>query len=70
VSGTAAVKALKRLGFFVDRQRGSHVVLKKITPEAGAMQSEFNAKAQSREAAKQGRESHKTRLRSRTITQW
>jgi predicted RNA binding protein YcfA (HicA-like mRNA interferase family) len=33
VSGTEAVKALKRLGFFVDRQRGSHVVLKKITPE-------------------------------------
>ncbi len=33
VSGMEAVKALKRLGFFVDRQRGSHVVLKKITPE-------------------------------------
>jgi predicted RNA binding protein YcfA (HicA-like mRNA interferase family) len=32
VSGTEAVKALKRLGFFVDRQRGSHVVLKKIIP--------------------------------------
>jgi predicted RNA binding protein YcfA (HicA-like mRNA interferase family) len=32
VSGAAAVKALQRLGFFVDRQRGSHVVLKKITP--------------------------------------
>lgn len=28
MSGTEAVKALKRLGFFVDRQRGSHVVLK------------------------------------------
>jgi predicted RNA binding protein YcfA (HicA-like mRNA interferase family) len=33
VSGTDAVKALKRLGFFVDRQRGSHVVLKKITTD-------------------------------------
>ncbi len=33
VSGTEAVKALKRVGFFIDRQRGSHVVLKKITPE-------------------------------------
>ena len=33
VSGTKAVKALQRLGFFVDRQRGSHVVLKKITAE-------------------------------------
>jgi predicted RNA binding protein YcfA (HicA-like mRNA interferase family) len=32
-SGAEAVKAFKRLGFFVDRQRGSHVVLKKITPE-------------------------------------
>lgn len=31
VSGTEAVKALQRLGFFVDRQRGSHVVLKKVT---------------------------------------
>jgi predicted RNA binding protein YcfA (HicA-like mRNA interferase family) len=33
VSGAKAVKALQRLGFFVDRQRGSHVVLKKITVE-------------------------------------
>ena len=32
VSGPEAVKALKRLGFFVDRQRGSHVVMKKVTP--------------------------------------
>ncbi len=33
VSGAKAVKALQRLGFFVDRQRGSHVVLKKMTAE-------------------------------------
>jgi predicted RNA binding protein YcfA (HicA-like mRNA interferase family) len=33
VSGTEAVKAFQRLGFFIDRQRGSHVVLKKITPQ-------------------------------------
>jgi predicted RNA binding protein YcfA (HicA-like mRNA interferase family) len=33
VSGAQAVKALQRLGFFVDRQRGSHVVLKKVIPE-------------------------------------
>jgi predicted RNA binding protein YcfA (HicA-like mRNA interferase family) len=33
VSGTEAVKALKRLGFFIDRQRGSHAVLKKVTPQ-------------------------------------
>ena len=33
VSGADAVKALQRLGFFVDRQRGSHVVLKKSTPQ-------------------------------------
>jgi predicted RNA binding protein YcfA (HicA-like mRNA interferase family) len=32
VSGQEAIQALKRLGFFVDRQRGSHVVLKRITP--------------------------------------
>jgi predicted RNA binding protein YcfA (HicA-like mRNA interferase family) len=33
VSGAKAVKAFQRLGFFVDRQRGSHVVMKKITTE-------------------------------------
>jgi predicted RNA binding protein YcfA (HicA-like mRNA interferase family) len=33
VSGAQAVKALGRLGFSVDRQRGSHIVLKKITAE-------------------------------------
>ena len=33
VSGAEAAKALQRLGFFVDRQRGSHVVLKKNTPQ-------------------------------------
>jgi predicted RNA binding protein YcfA (HicA-like mRNA interferase family) len=33
VSGTEAVKAFGRLGFYVDRQRGSHVVLKKSTPQ-------------------------------------
>lgn len=29
VSGSEAVKALQRLGYFVDRQRGSHVIMKK-----------------------------------------
>jgi predicted RNA binding protein YcfA (HicA-like mRNA interferase family) len=33
VSGTEAVRALQRLGFYVDRQRGSHAVLKKGTPQ-------------------------------------
>ena len=33
VSGAKAVKAFQRLGFFVDRQRGSHVVMKKVTAE-------------------------------------
>jgi predicted RNA binding protein YcfA (HicA-like mRNA interferase family) len=33
VSGAEAVKALRRLGFFLDRQRGSHVVMKKVTPD-------------------------------------
>ena len=31
VSGAEPVKARQRLGFFVDRQRGSPAVLKKIT---------------------------------------
>lgn len=33
VSGSQAVKALQRLGFQVDRQRGSHVVMKRTSPE-------------------------------------
>jgi predicted RNA binding protein YcfA (HicA-like mRNA interferase family) len=33
VSGADAVKAFGCLGFFVDRQRGSHCVLKKVTPQ-------------------------------------
>lgn len=33
VSGQEAVRALERLGFVQVRQRGSHVVLKKQTPE-------------------------------------
>jgi len=33
VSGQQAVRALERLGFTQARQRGSHVVLKKQTPE-------------------------------------
>jgi predicted RNA binding protein YcfA (HicA-like mRNA interferase family) len=27
VSGTEAEKALQRLGFFIDRQRGSHAII-------------------------------------------
>ena len=33
VSGAQAVQALQRLGFNMDRQRGSHVVMKRTTPE-------------------------------------
>ena len=33
VSGQEAIRALERLGFERVRQRGSHVVLKKQTPE-------------------------------------
>jgi predicted RNA binding protein YcfA (HicA-like mRNA interferase family) len=33
VSGQEAVRAIERLGFVQVRQRGSHVVLKKQTPE-------------------------------------
>lgn len=33
VSGQEAIRALERLGFRQVRQRGSHVVLKKQTPE-------------------------------------
>ena len=33
VSGQEAIRALERLGFVQVRQRGSHVILKKRTPE-------------------------------------
>ena len=33
VSGREAIRALERLGFVQVRQRGSHVILKKRTPE-------------------------------------
>ena len=33
VSGEETISALERLGFVRVRQRGSHVVLKKITPD-------------------------------------
>lgn len=36
VSGDEVAKALKRLGFEAVRQRGSHVVMKKITPDGAA----------------------------------
>jgi predicted RNA binding protein YcfA (HicA-like mRNA interferase family) len=37
VSGAEAVKALQRLGFFVDRQRGSLSSLKKSPHKASAV---------------------------------
>ena len=33
ISGQEALRVLKRLGFEQVRQRGSHVILKKMTPE-------------------------------------
>jgi len=33
ISGKETVRALERLGFTTVRQRGSHVILKKITPD-------------------------------------
>jgi len=33
ISGEEAIRALEKLGFFRIRQRGSHVILKKETPE-------------------------------------
>jgi predicted RNA binding protein YcfA (HicA-like mRNA interferase family) len=33
ISGQDAIKALEKLGFRKARQRGSHVVMKKTTPE-------------------------------------
>ncbi|MCL4266278.1 MAG: type II toxin-antitoxin system HicA family toxin [Anaerolineae bacterium] len=33
VSGQEAIRALERLGFEQVRQRGSHVVMKRVTPE-------------------------------------
>ncbi|MBI5903107.1 MAG: type II toxin-antitoxin system HicA family toxin [Deltaproteobacteria bacterium] len=34
VSGETCVKALKRAGFHIDRQKGSHVVLLRDNPKA------------------------------------
>lgn len=34
VSGKSCVKALERVGFHVDRQKGSHVVLLRDNPKA------------------------------------
>jgi predicted RNA binding protein YcfA (HicA-like mRNA interferase family) len=36
LSGAEIVKILQKMGFYQARQRGSHVVMKKITPD-GAM---------------------------------
>ena len=33
LSGAEIIKILQKMGFFQARQRGSHVVMKKITPE-------------------------------------
>jgi predicted RNA binding protein YcfA (HicA-like mRNA interferase family) len=33
LSGVEIIKILERMGFFQARQRGSHVVMKKITPD-------------------------------------
>jgi predicted RNA binding protein YcfA (HicA-like mRNA interferase family) len=33
LSGAEIVKVLERMGFYQARQRGSHVVMKKITPD-------------------------------------
>lgn len=33
ISGKEAVKAFQKLGFFIDRQRGSHAVMKKKIEE-------------------------------------
>ncbi len=33
VSGQEAVKALQKLGFVIDRQKGSHLILKKLSPD-------------------------------------
>jgi predicted RNA binding protein YcfA (HicA-like mRNA interferase family) len=43
VSGAQAVRALERLGFSQVRQRGSHVILKRVGPDkqAGITSEEF-----------------------------
>jgi predicted RNA binding protein YcfA (HicA-like mRNA interferase family) len=33
ISGARVIRALERLGFAQARQRGSHVVMRKVTPE-------------------------------------
>ncbi|MGV0026922.1 type II toxin-antitoxin system HicA family toxin [Phormidesmis priestleyi] len=32
ISGTECVKALEQIGFVVDRQRGSHIILVRVDP--------------------------------------
>ncbi len=34
ISGAECVKALEKIGFFVDRQRGSHIMLVREAPRA------------------------------------
>jgi len=37
ISGEACVKALKRAGFSIDRQKGSHVIMLRDNPKARAV---------------------------------
>lgn len=36
ISGERCVKALQRAGFYIDRQRGSHVIMLRDNPKARA----------------------------------
>ncbi|TAN62886.1 type II toxin-antitoxin system HicA family toxin [bacterium] len=37
ISGEACIKALKRAGFYIDRQKGSHVIMLRDNPRARAV---------------------------------
>jgi len=45
VSGEEAVRVLMRLGFVFVRQRGSHVILKKQTPDSDGVVSFLSIKS-------------------------
>ncbi len=43
ISGTECVKALERIGFVIDRQRGSHIILVREEPKTTVSVPEHNS---------------------------
>lgn len=42
ISGTECIKALERIGFAIDRQRGSHIILVREEPKTTVTVPEHN----------------------------